>query len=244
MSATPPSKPDRRVSRIRLSSRWVLSREGAALRAVPKFVRQTFGITQAIGTRLIPPLASPRGHSRWFSLPSACLSTLPPSCVPWLHGHYPFHRYYGRSDSRQPGSRTVRPFRPPAPAGLPGYFAETSDHSVSNHPRVVRGPPGCPTIRLLAYRLLTGFATRSQARPSTLTESSPRRLPHWTACVTDWSFSFRCSPPRVATTQLRFDTARLLTAQEQTSTALSLRTPRRTTANRPRLAAATIADPG
>ena len=157
VSATPPSKPDRRVSRIRLSSQWVLCREGAALRAVPKSVGQTFGITQANCTRLIPLLASPRGHSRWFSLPSACPSTLPPSCVPWLHGRYPFLSYYGRSDSRRPGSRTIGPFRPPAPAGLPGYFVGTSDHSVSNHRRVVRGPPGCPALRLFAsgplYRL-------------------------------------------------------------------------------------------
>ena len=67
----------------------------------------------------------------------------------------------------------------------------------------------------------TGFAFRSKARPSTPTESSSRRRPTRAVWVTDWSFSFRCSPPRVATTQLRFDTARFFTAQERTSTALS-----------------------
>jgi hypothetical protein len=72
MAAPPPSKPDRRFSRIRLSSRWGLCREGAALRLVPKSGGQTFGITQANGTRLIPPPVSPRGHSRWFSFPSFC----------------------------------------------------------------------------------------------------------------------------------------------------------------------------
>ena len=40
------------------------------------------------------------------------------------------------------------------PAGLPDYRERTSDHSVSNHRRNVRGPPGCPTIRLSAYRPL------------------------------------------------------------------------------------------
>ena len=40
------------------------------------------------------------------------------------------------------------------------------------------------------------------------------------ACVTDWSFSFRCSPPRIAATQLRFDSIRLFTASKRTSTAL------------------------
>ena len=74
VAAPPPSKPDRRISRIRLSSRWVLCREGAALRLVPKYGGQTFGITQANGTRLIPPPVSPRGHSRWFSFPSFCPS--------------------------------------------------------------------------------------------------------------------------------------------------------------------------
>jgi len=68
----------------------------------------------------------------------------------------------------------------------------------------------------------TGFVFRSKTRPSTPTESSSRRLSIRTACVTDWSFSFRCSPPRIAATQLRFDTARLFTAQKRTSTALSI----------------------
>ena len=76
----------------------------------------------------------------------------------------------------------------------------------------------------------TGFATHSKARPSTPTESSSPRRPARAVCVTDWSFSFRCSPPRLAATQLRFDTARLFTAQEQTSTALSPRLLRRTSA--------------
>ena len=125
---------------------------GAAIRLVPKSVGQTFGINQAKGTRLIPPPASPRGHSRWFSFPSFCPSHFHLPAFPSLHGRYPLPRYYGRSDSHRPGPRTVGPTNPPAPAGLPGYFAGASDHSVSNHLRVVRGLPGCPAIRLLAYR--------------------------------------------------------------------------------------------
>ena len=46
----------------------------------------------------------------------------------------------------------------------------------------------------------------------------------------DWSFSFRCSPPRIAATQLRFDTARFFTAQERTLTVLSSCLLRRTRA--------------
>jgi len=77
----------------------------------------------------------------------------------------------------------------------------------------------------------TGFAFHSQARPATPTESSSRRTAHRPPCVSDWSFSFRCSPPRLAATQLRFDTARLFTAQERTSTAPSSRLLRRTRAD-------------
>jgi len=146
VSAPPPSKPDRRFSRIRLSSRWVLGREGAALRLVPKSVGQTFGITQANCTRLIPPLASPRGHSRWSSFPSFCPSHFHLPAFPSLHGRYPLLSYYGRSDSRQPGTRTVCPTHPPARAGLPGFCFGASNHSISNHRRDDRGSPGSQRI--------------------------------------------------------------------------------------------------
>jgi hypothetical protein len=61
-SAPPPSKPDGRFSRIRLSSQWVLCREGAAFRLVPKHNAQTFGANQVNCARLSPPLSSPCGH--------------------------------------------------------------------------------------------------------------------------------------------------------------------------------------
>jgi hypothetical protein len=77
---------------------------------------------------------------------------LPPSCVPWLQGRYPLLSYYGRSDSRQPGTRTVGPTLPPALAGLPGFCSGASNHSISNHRRDDRGLPGCPAIQLSAYR--------------------------------------------------------------------------------------------
>src|SRR2546427_2821946 len=43
-------------------------------RLVPKCVGQTFSVTQANGTGLIPPPVSPDGHSRWFSVPTFCPS--------------------------------------------------------------------------------------------------------------------------------------------------------------------------
>ena len=151
---------------------------------------------------------------------------LPPSCVPWLHSRYPLPSYYGRSDSRQPGSRTICPTHPAALAGLPDYCRMTSSHSVSNHLRVDRGSPGCQRV----FPAVTGFVLPYQTRPLTPTESSSRRQPFWAACVTDWSFSFRCSPPRLAATQLRFDTPRLFTAGKRTLTVLSPRLLRRTSA--------------
>ena len=76
----------------------------------------------------------------------------------------------------------------------------------------------------------TGFVFHSQTRPLTPTESSSpvsvRR-----DLVTDWPFSPRCSPPRITATQLRFDTARLFTAQKRTPTVLSPRLLRRTGAD-------------
>jgi len=111
MTAPPPSKSDRRISRIWLSSQWVLLREGAALRLVPKHPAQSFGANKVNCARLSPLVASPCGHS----------------------------------------------------------------------------------LRLCLRR-------------SVRTESSSRRRPSWATCVTDWSFSFHCSPPRIAATQLRFDT--------------------------------------
>jgi len=52
-----------------------------------------------------------------------------------------------------------------SPAGLPDYGRGASVHSVSNHRRDDRGLPGCPAIRLLAYRPL--------CRPGLSLEDSP-----------------------------------------------------------------------
>src|ERR1017187_1992638 len=57
LNLAPPSEPDGRISRLRLSSRWVLCREGAALRLVPQCGGLTFGVLQANGTWRTPPLA-------------------------------------------------------------------------------------------------------------------------------------------------------------------------------------------
>ena len=174
---------------------------GAALRLVPKSDGQTFYITLVLDPRLIPTTVSPRGHARWYFFPSFCPSHFHLPAYPSLHGRDPFPRYYGRSDSRQPDAWTGGPSHPRAPAGLPGYLVEASSHSISSHPRVVRSRPAVRRFGSVPITRSTGFALRSKARPTTLTESSSRWATAGPSGVTDWSFSFRGSPPRVATAQ-------------------------------------------
>ena len=112
--------------------------------------------------------------------------------------------------------------------GLPTILSPTIGATTGDRP-VARRFGSSPIARF------AGFVFRSKTRPSTPTESSSRRLSSGTTCVTDWSFSFRCSPPRIAATQLRFDTARLFAAQKRTSTALSHCPLRRTSADFSRL---------
>ena len=101
---------------------------------------------------------------------------LPPSCVPWLHGRYPLRSYYGRSDSRRTGARTLGPFCPSHPAGLPGFLVEASGHSVSNHQRTDRGSPGCQ--RVFPPRQASSFASRlaQPRRPNRVHGDCPHGL--------------------------------------------------------------------
>src|SRR5665213_714548 len=88
--------------------------------------------------RSVHTLASVHSHFWGTSLPClaigtpgslncVCVSfTRPPSCPPWLHGHYPFLCYYGDSDSC-PAPSSAR-------TGLLDYPTRISGHSVSSHP--------------------------------------------------------------------------------------------------------------
>ncbi len=107
--------------------------------------------------------------------------------------------------------------------GLPSIPSPTISAATGDCPAARRF--GSPPIARFA-----GFVIRSQTRPPAPTESSSP-VSVFRDLVTDWSFSFRCSPPRIAATQLRFDTARFFTAQKRTSTVLSPRLLRRTSAS-------------
>jgi len=64
-------------------------------------------------------------------------------------------RFVATTDALTPAGRFFGPAgleRRLPPAGLPDYRRKPSDPSVSNHRCADRGPPGCPAIRLAAYR--------------------------------------------------------------------------------------------
>ena len=143
----------------------MLRREGAALRLVPKRAGQTFGITQANCTRLIPPLASPRGHSRWFSFPSFFPSHFH---LPASLGSTVVTRFSATTDALTPVSRA---------RGLLARFAH-------QHRRVsLVTTLGLPTIPSPTIGVMTGDrpAVRrfsSRLSPALQASSFPSRLAH------------------------------------------------------------------
>jgi len=115
------------------------------------------------------------------------------------------------------------------PAGLPDSSARSSDHSVSSHQRDDRGSPGCQRICPRLDRLRHSV----EGSPVHADRIEFTTAPASGTCVTDWSFSLRCSPPRITATQLRLNTPRLFAAGERTLTAPTQHHLRRTTADRP-----------
>ena len=66
-------------------------------------------------------------------------------------------RFIATTNALTPTGRLFGPFSHEhrlTPAGIPDYCQRTSSHSVSNHRCDDRGPPGCPTLRLAAWRPL------------------------------------------------------------------------------------------
>ena len=106
------------------------------------------------------------------------------------------HRYYEGSNSCPPHSgRQVSPLTSPC---LPGISTPTT--------RSARWPL-CPSHQ--RHRLLPGFARHEQARH----EITPKQVRYPTDC----QFASRCSPPRLAATQLR-SASELRPAPARTST--------------------------
>ena len=127
-------------------------------------------LSRVSNMRSVHTLASVQSHLWGTSLPCLaigtpgslncdCVSfTLPPSCPPWLHGHYPLRSYYGDSDSCPAPSSTR--------TGLLDYRVCISRHSVSNHPMRPRLPamllaPGGLDLRFALLRCRRFFGLRT-----------------------------------------------------------------------------------
>jgi hypothetical protein len=125
-------------------------------------------LSRVSNMRSVHTLASVQSHFWGTSLPCLAFGTSgsrhcdcasftpPPSCPPWLHGHYPLRRYYGDSDSCPAPSSTR--------TGLLDYRTCISRHSVSIHPMRPRSPamllvPGGldPRFALGRYRRFFGL---------------------------------------------------------------------------------------
>jgi hypothetical protein len=92
----------------------------------------------------------------------------------------------------------------PARAGLPDSCTRPSDHSVSNHLRMLRlvraRYPSTGRTEIASPRV---FSQRELgASPLASRLASPHR-PNRVSYRTDWPFTSCCSPPRVTTTQLQ-----------------------------------------
>ena len=137
--------------------------------------------------------------------------TLPLSCVPSLHGHYPLHRYYGRSDF-------LRRLFGPLP-GMNSVLFREEVHCLSRH-RFMPFRLQSSDARVRAFHLSLCFLSARHAGfwPRSLTASimelgPPLKVsrsnstltrhiqPNRVHCrglmaprVTDWHFAFSCSP--------------------------------------------------
>ncbi len=139
----------------------------------PQRCPQTFGFNQVNCARLCPALASPYGHSRWFVFRISVrhLSTFLRSLR--STGVTPFLRYYGRSDFVLGGSSaSERHELRSSQADLPDSCARLSDHSVSNHLRIVRRSRGIAPCRSSIAR---EFCSPRQASPFTRRLAQSRR---------------------------------------------------------------------
>ena len=161
MAVPPPSKPDRRISRIRLSSRWFTSERidrsepercgeiapaqprppqwPCTLAGVVNMSSKSIAGLRPVTLATMVPGGTARRHShrcrllRFSHSSSTFLRSLRSMAVT------PLPRYYGRSDSCPPDSWTLRRNAcSPLWTGLPDSRTRPSSHSVSKHLRMLR----------------------------------------------------------------------------------------------------------
>jgi hypothetical protein len=148
-----------------------------------------------------------RGHSRCV-FPSVFCSLSPPSCLPWLHGHYPASALLRRL-CHLPG--TVLRALPAAMNAAPSRIV-IPDSSRSNFLPFYHHPPHAFRFpRSLSRRGSVSLCCRSPFPGSFPFWASPfpRRLANASGRIVfnmvlfmDWQFVSGCSPPRLSTTQL------------------------------------------
>ena len=133
------------------------------------------------------------------------------SYVPSLHGHYPFLRYYGRSDPDRP-FYSHRPWFPDS--------RQSDFRPFCLQPSTVLHQPRPLPLRWQLY-----FVRASSLRSQTRQNRRPNRVhfdPLSRICVTDWSFTSSCSPPGViAPMQLLSVSGSSVSARSGTFTLLS-----------------------
>ena len=220
----PPPKPDRRFSRIRLSSSWLpmdwLRHSTPGFGGVVPAAQACAPLTCFAGGPLSgrhraskPGFPSASGRSALRHYPDPCGMELqrlptPRPCPPWLHGRYPLLRYYEGSDPDRPFRH--RPWFPDSRhSNFRPFHLQPS--AVLHQTR--------STPSTLAALFCSGFAFRSQARQN----RRPNRV-HLSGdpdLVTDWSFTSSCSPPGViAPAQLLSVTGPTVSARSGTFTLL------------------------
>src|SRR5262249_45018211 len=161
---------------------------------------QTVGSTHAQRARISPPCGAVVGTADGvFSI--GLSFTLPPSCLPWLHGHYPVSSLLRRL-CHLPGAvlRALHAAMNAAPSRI-----VIPDSCRSNFQPFYLHPPYAP----LSLRSLCS----PQVRPRSCRNPFPGRLPSWASpfpsrlanasgriefiifLIMDWLFSSGCSPP-------------------------------------------------
>ena len=223
-SIPPPSEPDVRISRIRLSSRWFTSKRvdvpfrGVGQDPTPANVTENFRdwfpvarMTKAVNMHLtcaassghgFQPVALSDSHSPW-ALASVCLLSVTHPCIhlPALLCSRPITalpRSYERSDSCPPGS-----------SALPSVNSGSCYEQVSLiHALDLPIPPSpttsqSPNVAFARYPSARRVSRFCGSRFCLTPAGSPiQHRPNRVRYPTDGSFTSCCSPPRLTATQL------------------------------------------
>ena len=177
-----------------------LYREEARSSRGSKRVGQTFGSGQVNYARLVPPPASPVGHSRWFCLPLFCRSRFH---LPTFLRSTVVTRFIATMNAltpalHLPAPRQVSLITEPALQDIP---SPTTPCAPSRQYLLLRSGLAAGS-RFIAPGGSSDFVHCSQSHQSHQAVSSSCRGPFWPVRSTDYPLVSSCSPHRVAGMQL------------------------------------------